>query len=91
MLLSILSNVDSGRAKDEDNVRSSILKIWELGKIDKRTGVPALLRTAKVQPAGKPHPVCPILPVFLARIHPTGIGLHTRVNLVPLFSFGWSC
>ncbi|KAH0827300.1 hypothetical protein J3R83DRAFT_3923 [Lanmaoa asiatica] len=42
---------------DEDDVRSSILKIWDLGKIDKRTGAPVLLRTAKVQPTGKPHPV----------------------------------
>ncbi|KAG9316168.1 hypothetical protein JVU11DRAFT_2188 [Chiua virens] len=42
---------------DEDNMRSSILKIWDLGKTDKRTGGPFLLRTAKVQPTGKPHPV----------------------------------
>ncbi|KIJ62988.1 hypothetical protein HYDPIDRAFT_114138 [Hydnomerulius pinastri MD-312] len=42
---------------EEDTVRSSILKIWDLGKFDKRTGGPSLLRTAKVQPTGKPHPV----------------------------------
>ncbi|KAG6333301.1 hypothetical protein ID866_5788 [Astraeus odoratus] len=42
---------------DEDSVRSAILKIWNLGKIDKRTGGPVLLRSAKVQPSGKPHPV----------------------------------
>ncbi|KAN0090676.1 hypothetical protein V8E55_004242 [Tylopilus felleus] len=42
---------------DEDNVRSSIMKIWDLGKTDRRTGAPVLLRTAKVQPTGKPHPV----------------------------------
>ncbi|KAF8432962.1 hypothetical protein L210DRAFT_3614219 [Boletus edulis BED1] len=42
---------------DEDNVRSSIMNIWDLGKTDKRTGAPVHLRTAKVQPAGKPHPV----------------------------------
>ncbi|KAF8551497.1 hypothetical protein OG21DRAFT_1499077 [Imleria badia] len=47
---------------DEDNVRSSILKIWDLGKTDKRTGAPVLLRTAKVQPAGKPHPVTTVAP-----------------------------
>ncbi|KIJ21243.1 hypothetical protein PAXINDRAFT_96096 [Paxillus involutus ATCC 200175] len=42
---------------EEDGIRSSIMKIWDLGKTDNRTGGPTLLRTAKVQPAGKPHPV----------------------------------
>ncbi|KAF9235208.1 hypothetical protein BU15DRAFT_78221 [Melanogaster broomeanus] len=42
---------------EEDNVRSSIMKIWDLGKMDRRTGGPTLFRTAKVQPTGKPHPV----------------------------------
>ncbi|KAH7890168.1 hypothetical protein F5I97DRAFT_645537 [Phlebopus sp. FC_14] len=42
---------------EEDNVRSSIMKIWDLDKVDKKTGGPVLLRSAKVQPSGKPHPV----------------------------------
>ncbi|KAI6047551.1 hypothetical protein EDC04DRAFT_2618926 [Pisolithus marmoratus] len=42
---------------EEDNVRSAIVKIWNLAKIDKRTNGPSLLRSAKVQPSGKPHPV----------------------------------
>ncbi|KIJ12896.1 hypothetical protein PAXINDRAFT_117658 [Paxillus involutus ATCC 200175] len=42
---------------EEDSIRSSTMKIWDLGKTDNRTGGPTLLRTAKVQPAGKPHPV----------------------------------
>ncbi|KAF8839390.1 hypothetical protein BDN67DRAFT_990923 [Paxillus ammoniavirescens] len=33
---------------EEDGVRSSIMKIWDLGKTDNRTGGPTLLRTAKV-------------------------------------------
>ncbi|KAI6129972.1 hypothetical protein EV401DRAFT_1851890 [Pisolithus croceorrhizus] len=42
---------------EEDNVRSAIMKIWNLSKMDKRTNGPSLLRSAKVQPSGKPHPV----------------------------------
>lgn len=42
---------------EEDNVRSAIMKIWNLAKVDKRTNGPSLLRSAKVQPSGKPHPV----------------------------------
>ncbi|KAF9220088.1 hypothetical protein BS17DRAFT_788227 [Gyrodon lividus] len=42
---------------EEDNIRSSIMNIWDLGKTDNRTGGPTLLRNAKVQPTGKPHPV----------------------------------
>ncbi|KAL4080725.1 hypothetical protein J3A83DRAFT_4423637 [Scleroderma citrinum] len=42
---------------EEDNVRSAIMKIWSLAKVDKRTGGPTLLRSVKVQPSGKPHPV----------------------------------
>ena len=55
--------------KDEDNVRSSIMKIWDLGKTDKRTGAPVLLRTAKVQPTGKPHPVRSVPVTFFAWTH----------------------
>lgn len=42
---------------EEDNVRSAVMKIWNLGKIDKRSSGPSILRSAKVQPSGKPHPV----------------------------------
>ncbi|KAI6030894.1 hypothetical protein F5J12DRAFT_903240 [Pisolithus orientalis] len=42
---------------EEDNIRSAVMKIWNLSKIDKRSSGPSLLRSAKVQPSGKPHPV----------------------------------
>ncbi|EGN95815.1 hypothetical protein SERLA73DRAFT_95423 [Serpula lacrymans var. lacrymans S7.3] len=42
---------------EEDAVRSPLLKIWELGKVDKNTGAPNLLRSTKVQPSNRPHPV----------------------------------
>ncbi|KAG1757831.1 hypothetical protein EDB19DRAFT_1891520 [Suillus lakei] len=42
---------------EEDTVRGNLLKIWDLGKTDKRNQAPVLLRSAKVQPSNKPHPV----------------------------------
>lgn len=42
---------------EEDAVRGSLLKIWDLGKTDKRNQAPVLLRSSKVQPSNKPHPV----------------------------------
>ncbi|EIW86132.1 hypothetical protein CONPUDRAFT_114267 [Coniophora puteana RWD-64-598 SS2] len=45
---------------DEDGVRASLLKVWELAKIDQRTGAPNLLRSTKVQPGNRPHPVSSI-------------------------------
>ena len=55
--------------KDEDSVCSYIMKMWDLGKTDKRTGTPVLLRAAKGQPTGKPHPVRSVLATFLAWTH----------------------
>jgi vacuolar protein sorting-associated protein 11 len=42
---------------EEDNVRSPLLKIWELEKIDKKTNSPNLLRSVKTQQSNRPHPV----------------------------------
>ncbi|KAH7922180.1 hypothetical protein BV22DRAFT_1037818 [Leucogyrophana mollusca] len=42
---------------EENSVRGSLLRIWELGKPDKKTGAPNLLRSTKVQPSNRPHPV----------------------------------
>ncbi|KAG2053203.1 hypothetical protein BDR06DRAFT_956764 [Suillus hirtellus] len=42
---------------EEGAVRGSLLKIWDLGKMDKRNQAPVLLRSSKVQPSNKPHPV----------------------------------
>ena len=72
-------------------MRSSIMKIWDLGKRDKRTGTPVLLRTAKVQPAGKPHPVRSVLVALFARTDYRGVGHYSRINLYPFFPLCWSC
>ncbi|KAG1719503.1 hypothetical protein EDB19DRAFT_1836639 [Suillus lakei] len=42
---------------EEDAPRGRLLKIWDLGKTDKRNQAPMLLRSAKVQPSNKLHPV----------------------------------
>ncbi|KAJ4483791.1 hypothetical protein J3R30DRAFT_3837727 [Lentinula aciculospora] len=42
---------------EENAVQSPLIKIWDLGKKDKRTTAPLLLRSAKVQPSNRPHPV----------------------------------
>ncbi|KIM77475.1 hypothetical protein PILCRDRAFT_76651 [Piloderma croceum F 1598] len=47
---------------EEDGVRSPLLKIWDLEKVDKKLsmGTPVLLRSAKVQTGNRPHPVSSI-------------------------------
>ncbi|KDQ61289.1 hypothetical protein JAAARDRAFT_55962 [Jaapia argillacea MUCL 33604] len=45
---------------EEDNIRHPLLKIWDLGKIDKKTGSPNLMRSVKVQYGNRPHPVSTI-------------------------------
>ncbi|EPQ57796.1 hypothetical protein GLOTRDRAFT_114433 [Gloeophyllum trabeum ATCC 11539] len=45
---------------EEDSVRHPLLKIWELGRIDPKTGAPNLLRSVKVQHTQRPHPVSTI-------------------------------
>lgn len=45
---------------EEENVTSPLLKIWDLGKIDKKTGAPNLLRSVKIQHGPRPHPVSTI-------------------------------
>ncbi|KDR73804.1 hypothetical protein GALMADRAFT_251620 [Galerina marginata CBS 339.88] len=42
---------------EEDNIRSPLLKIWDLQNKDKKTSVPNLLRSTKVQLNNRPHPV----------------------------------
>ncbi|KAF8898758.1 hypothetical protein BD779DRAFT_1485409 [Infundibulicybe gibba] len=42
---------------EEDSVRSPLLKIWDLGAIDKKAGPPQLLRSVKIQLGNRPHPV----------------------------------
>jgi hypothetical protein len=44
---------------EEDGVRSPLLKIWDLEKVDKKLGLstPVLLRSVKVQTSNRPHPV----------------------------------
>lgn len=42
---------------EEDVVRSPLLKIWDLVNKDKKSGAPILLRSTKVQPSSRPHPV----------------------------------
>lgn len=55
-------------AKEEQGVISPLLKIWDLHKFDKATGIPLLLRSVKVNTNNKPHPVRPFytarLPLF---------------------------
>ncbi|KAJ3715949.1 hypothetical protein DFJ43DRAFT_838133 [Lentinula guzmanii] len=45
---------------EENVIQSPLIKIWDLGKKDKRTTAPLLLRSAKVQPSNRPHPVSTI-------------------------------
>jgi vacuolar protein sorting-associated protein 11 len=42
---------------DEDGVRSPLLKIWDLEKMDKKLGIPLLMRSVKVSAGNRPHPV----------------------------------
>jgi hypothetical protein len=46
---------------EEDGVRSPVLKIWDLEKMDKKLGTPVLLRSAKVSTGNRPHPVSPLV------------------------------
>jgi hypothetical protein len=55
---------------EEDGVRSPLLKIWDLEKVDKKLGMgtPVLLRSVKVQTGNRPHPVsllCCIVELWL--------------------------
>ncbi|KAL4242531.1 E3 ubiquitin-protein ligase PEP5 [Abortiporus biennis] len=45
---------------EEDNVRQPLLKIWDLGTNDSKTGAPLLLRSVKIQSGSRPHPVTTI-------------------------------
>ncbi|EDR06605.1 uncharacterized protein LACBIDRAFT_251110, partial [Laccaria bicolor S238N-H82] len=45
---------------EEDNVKSPLLKIWDMQNTDKKTGSPHLLRSTKVQLSNRPHPVTTI-------------------------------
>ncbi|TCD67894.1 hypothetical protein EIP91_011828 [Steccherinum ochraceum] len=45
---------------EEDTVRHPLLKIWDLGNPDKRTGTPLLMRSVKVQSGNRSHPVSTI-------------------------------
>ncbi|KAG2342605.1 hypothetical protein BDR05DRAFT_948693 [Suillus weaverae] len=49
---------------EEDSVRGSLLKIWDLGRTDGRNQAPVLLRSAKIQPSNKPHPCFERSPPF---------------------------
>ncbi|KAH8117125.1 hypothetical protein DFH11DRAFT_1579398 [Phellopilus nigrolimitatus] len=42
---------------EEETTPSPLLKIWDLGKTDKKTGTPSLLRSVKIQHGNRPHPV----------------------------------
>ncbi|KAL5529475.1 hypothetical protein ACEPAG_5460 [Sanghuangporus baumii] len=45
---------------EEESVPSPLLKIWDLGRTDKKTGEPTLLRSVKIQHGTRPHPVSTI-------------------------------
>jgi len=47
---------------EENAVRGSWIKIYDLAKMDRTTHTPMLLRSAKVQPSNKPHPVSCFFP-----------------------------
>ncbi|KAG2053182.1 hypothetical protein BDR06DRAFT_956758 [Suillus hirtellus] len=65
---------------EESAVQGSLLKIWDLGKTDKRNQAPVLLKSAKVQPSNKPHPVsCFALSSVLSFL---AIGLADRTVLL---------
>ena len=42
---------------EEDSVRSPLLKIWDLEKMDKKLNSPVLLRSVRVSAGNRPHPV----------------------------------
>ncbi|THH26500.1 hypothetical protein EUX98_g7688 [Antrodiella citrinella] len=45
---------------EEESIRHPLLKVWDMGHFDKRTGTPTLLRSVKVQSGNRPHPVSTI-------------------------------
>ncbi|KAI0075983.1 hypothetical protein K474DRAFT_1663639 [Panus rudis PR-1116 ss-1] len=45
---------------EEETIRQPLLKVWDLGSVDKKTGGPLLLRSTKVQIGNRPHPVTTI-------------------------------
>lgn len=45
---------------EEDTARHPFLKVWDLEHTDNKTGLPALLRSTKVQSGNRPHPVSTI-------------------------------
>ena len=51
-------------------MRSPLLKIWDLENKDKKTAIPNLLRSTKIQLSNRPHPVCffQVTPVFCFHI-----------------------
>jgi hypothetical protein len=61
---------------EEDGVRSPLLKIWDLEKVDKKLGMgtPVLLRSVKVQTGNRPHPVS-LFSVALSNIDSNITGL----------------
>ncbi|KAF5383483.1 hypothetical protein D9757_006137 [Collybiopsis confluens] len=58
---------------EENSVLSPLIKIWDLNKKDKRTTAPLLLRSAKVQPSNRPHPVSTV--ALSANLSHLAIGL----------------
>ena len=55
---------------EEDGVRAPLLKVWDLEKVEKKSGVgmgmPVLLRSVKVQTGNRLHPVCRLYSFVLA-------------------------
>ncbi|KIK69043.1 hypothetical protein GYMLUDRAFT_35082 [Collybiopsis luxurians FD-317 M1] len=58
---------------EENNIHSPLIKIWDLNKKDKRTTAPLLLRSAKIQPSNRPHPVSTV--ALSANLSHLAIGL----------------
>ncbi|KAJ4493796.1 hypothetical protein C8J55DRAFT_499827 [Lentinula edodes] len=58
---------------EENTAQSPLIKIWDLGKKDRRTTAPLLLRSSKVQPSNRPHPVSTV--ALSANLSHLAIGL----------------
>ncbi|KAJ3838462.1 hypothetical protein F5878DRAFT_652044 [Lentinula raphanica] len=65
---------------EESSVQSPLIKIWDLGKKDKRTTAPLLLRSAKVQASNRPHPVSTV--ALSANLSHLAIGLGDGTVLI---------
>ncbi|KAF9073561.1 hypothetical protein BDP27DRAFT_1260105 [Rhodocollybia butyracea] len=65
---------------EENAVQSPLIKIWDLSKQDKRTTAPILLRSAKVQPSNRPHPVSTV--ALSANLSHLAIGLGDGTVLI---------